>query len=369
MLSLYRNAIDKNYLESEKIQFYLRVTIISLVIINLVYLRYFSQDMFLQENVKALFPYPVLALLISFIDFYLIYKHPYLFQKQRIILMSLFDVFATVGVMYVSGELSVYYPVLLLWFVIGYGMRYGVGIGYITYANVLLGWSVLLYFSDFWHQNLDMGFGWLIAYAVIPLYFFKLVKELHRNIFQLYKEVDDSKYKALHDPLTKLPNRIYFNDMLERYIQEYKKKGDKFALIFIDLDAFKAINDSFGHEIGDEVLIEVSKRIATLNSFISRLGGDEFVALVKFKSKDELDRKLKKLMKTLNKECLDDTIQLSASIGVALYPDDAQTMYDLKKRSDLAMYKAKAEGKNRYVYFSQMYGNIVADENSNNRSE
>ena len=267
--------------------------------------------------------------------------------------MSILDVVATVFVMYLAGELSAYYPVLLLWFVAGYGMRYGVKIGYIVYANVLLSWSLLLYYSDFWQQNLEMGFGWLIAFLVIPLYFFKLVAELRSNIFQLHKEVDDSNYKALHDPLTKLPNRTYFNETLKIYMNNYETNNKHFALLFIDIDEFKMINDSFGHEVGDQVLIEVSKRIGSLDAFITRLGGDEFVALLTYNSKDELDKQLVKLMNNIGKKCLNLKIHLSISIGIALYPEDASTMYELKKRADIAMYKAKEMGKNKYIYFSE----------------
>jgi len=347
---LHYSSVNKKYLENEKVQSYMRIVIIVLVIINLLYLHYFSEDPLLEERVQKILPYPFIAFFIASSHLYFLYRYPQFYQKQRIILIGVFDVSATIFIMYLAGELSVYYSVLLLWVEIGYGMRYGVTIGYVVYASVLLAWSLLLYSSEFWHHNLDMGLGWLIAYAVIPLYFFKLVKALQQNIVALHKEVDSSNFKALHDPLTNLPNRIYLNETLEFYITE---KEAKFALVFIDLDGFKEINDSLGHEIGDAVLIEVARRIATLESFSSRLGGDEFVSLVKFKKKDELEEKLKKLMDSMNKECFITQTSLSASVGVALYPEDAITAYDLKKRADLAMYKAKEEGKNRFVYFSK----------------
>ena len=351
---MYKSSINKKYLENEKIQSYVRIAIISLVIANILYLQYFSDDIFLENIAQTIFFYPVLVFFFSLLYLYFLNHYPALYQKQRIIIMSVLDVTASVIVMYLSGELSVYYPVLLLWFVAGYGMRYGVEIGYIIYMATIVAWTLLLYFSDFWSHNLDVGLGWLIAYLVIPLYFFKLVKELRKSIFQLHKEVDDSNYKALHDPLTHLPNRIYFDDTLRNYIQNSQQKDHKFALIFIDLDGFKTINDSFGHEVGDLVLVEVSKRISSLDGFTSRLGGDEFVALINFKMENELEKQLEKLMKNLNKECSNPQIKLSASVGIALYPDDATTMYDLKKKSDLAMYKAKEKGKNRYMYFSEI---------------
>lgn len=349
---MYYNSVNKTYLENEKIQSYIRLTIIMLVIVNILYLQYFSDNPLFEESAQRIFFYPIFILFISLTHLYFLYRNPAFYQKQRIVFMSIVDVTSTVFVMYLAGELSAYYPVLLLWFVAGYGMRYGVEIGYIIYVNVILEWGLLLYYSDFWQQNLEVGFGWLIAYMVIPLYFFKLVKKLHKNIFKLHKEVDDSNYKALHDPLTNLPNRIYFDKTLETYMKNYEKKQHKFALIFIDLDEFKTINDSFGHEVGDNVLVEVSRRICSLDGFITRLGGDEFIALVEYNSKVELDAKLVSLMQTVGAKCLNPNIHISISIGVALYPDDASTMYELKKKADLAMYKAKEKGKNRYVYFS-----------------
>jgi len=326
-----------------------------MVILNILYLQNFSNNPLFHEIAIKVLPYTFIALIISLIHLFVLYKFPSFHQNSRIILMSILDVSVTIWVMYLADELAVYYAALLLWFIIGYGMRFGTYVGYITYINVLIGWSLILVFNRFWNENIETGIGWLIAYTVIPLYFFKLVKELKINIHQLHKEVDISHYQALHDPLTQLPNRIYFNESLEKFVKEYEQKKKKFALLFIDLDGFKDINDSYGHEAGDSILIEASQRIASINGFTSRLGGDEFVSIKQYSSKEELEEILHTLMDNLRKECPNHhDIQLSASVGVALYPDDAKTLYDLKKKSDIAMYKAKEFGRNRYMFYSDI---------------
>lgn len=138
--------------------------------------------------------------------------------------------------------------------------------------------------------------------------------------------------------------------MLENVIQEYEKNITQFALIFIDLDDFKKINDVHGHIEGDNVLVEIAKRISISDDFVARLGGDEFVIISKYKEKKELYSKLDSLTQSISVTYKDGTIELSASIGVVHYTNGME-ISELKKRADIAMYKAKAMGKNRYNFY------------------
>jgi len=138
--------------------------------------------------------------------------------------------------------------------------------------------------------------------------------------------------------------------MLENVIQEYEKNITQFALIFIDLDDFKKINDVHGHIEGDNVLVEIAKRISISDDFVARLGGDEFVIISKYKEKKELYSKLDSLTQSISVTYKDGTIELSASIGVVHYTKGME-ISELKKRADIAMYKAKAMGKNRYNFY------------------
>jgi diguanylate cyclase (GGDEF)-like protein len=153
---------------------------------------------------------------------------------------------------------------------------------------------------------------------------------------------------ALRDSLTGLPNRASFNDFLAREIDLVDETETKVALIAIDLNRFKEINDLRGHSAGDEVLQILSRRMTSLlrdGEFVARLGGDEFVAVHRMRSHADLDDFLSRLETALFKSIrLEDyEIATGASIGVALYPDNADTAEILINNADLAMYRAKAD--------------------------
>ena len=263
------------------------------------------------------------------------------FQKIRMIVIPVLDVLASVYVMYLAGDVGIYFAGLLLWYIIGYSSRFGNKIGYMVYGVTIFSWLALIYFSSYLRQNSTLAFGWLAAYIIIPLYYFKLVAKLHHTIKQLHKEVDSSSYKAGHDPLTNLPNRFLFQEALEKYVTNFTKNGQKFALFFIDLDGFKQINDVYGHDRGDQILTEVSQKVQAINSDTARLGGDEFVSIIKYDKQDTLIEKKYKG---------DKEILLSASIGISCYPCDTTSLYELKKYADKAMYSAKIKGKNTYAF-------------------
>ena len=165
-------------------------------------------------------------------------------------------------------------------------------------------------------------------------------------------------YHAFHDLLTTLPNRTLFKERLSQAIVHSKRNGEKFALLFIDLDQFKKINDSLGHHIGDEVLIEVAKRLQKMireEDTLSRLGGDEFTIILKnIKTPQNAAKIAQKINSILNEPVIvgRHTLYISSSIGISIYPDDTNLADDLIKYADTAMYKAKDEGRNDYQFYS-----------------
>jgi len=165
-------------------------------------------------------------------------------------------------------------------------------------------------------------------------------------------------YQAHHDALTGLPNRVLFNDRLEQAIERAKRRQTNIALLFIDLDHFKEINDSLGHDVGDMILKTVSKRIKEIvrdKDTVSRLGGDEFIVILEDLSQSE-DASLiaDKILDSLSKAVIVDEniLYVSCSIGISIYPDDGISIQDLLKFADSAMYKAKSEGRNNYQYYN-----------------
>lgn len=165
-------------------------------------------------------------------------------------------------------------------------------------------------------------------------------------------------YLAHHDPLTKLPNRLLFGDRLEQALRHAKRNNMGVALLFIDLDEFKEINDSFGHNLGDQLLKKVAERLKKHvrdHDTISRLGGDEFTIIIEDLA-DASDAALvaQNLLNAFHQPVeLDEQLHISLSIGISLYPNDADQPEALIRNADTAMYRAKAAGKNRYEFYTK----------------
>lgn len=174
---------------------------------------------------------------------------------------------------------------------------------------------------------------------------------------------------AHYDPLTSLPNRVFFNEILNKAI-EYSKINNKiFAILFIDLDNFKKINDIYGHATGDKTLIETGNRFAEVlrtGDILARLGGDEYIVLLRNISHPKhastvAEKIIKSSAQSLNIDSHEFFI--SASIGISIFPNDGNSLEDLQKHADMAMYKAKHVGGGIYQYYTQDM-NIAALENS-----
>ncbi len=175
---------------------------------------------------------------------------------------------------------------------------------------------------------------------------------------ELLRQKQSLTKQAYYDTLTTLPNRILFYDRLHQAITKSKRSDKEFAIMFIDLDKFKEINDSLGHNIGDLVLMEVALRLK--NSLreidtVARLAGDEFLVIVEdIDSKKSIELLAKKLLETLSSAMDIDgnELYITASIGISIYPDHAEDSKILVKHADQAMYKAKNIGKNNFQFYN-----------------
>ncbi|MGF6755884.1 putative bifunctional diguanylate cyclase/phosphodiesterase [Paraburkholderia sp. GAS42] len=171
-------------------------------------------------------------------------------------------------------------------------------------------------------------------------------------------------YLALHDNLTKLPNRVLLEDRLDRAIQGANRENSRFALMFMDLDGFKTVNDAYGHHIGDLLLVEVAQRIG-LNvrsqDTIARVGGDEFVLLAGVAEPADAATLADKVLTAIQEpfQVAGRLLRISTSIGIAMYPGDGVRQDDLLTNADAAMYHAKALGRNAYCFFeASMNANV-----------
>jgi diguanylate cyclase (GGDEF)-like protein len=166
-------------------------------------------------------------------------------------------------------------------------------------------------------------------------------------------------YLASHDPLTGLPNRTLFNERLGAEMAEVHRRGRRLALLYIDLDNFKDVNDTLGHATGDSLLRHVATRLEAelrAGETVARIGGDEF-ALIQVDPEDTSrpGELAERLLATLSQPFVvhERPIFIGASIGITLYPDDAGTLELLHRNADLAMYRAKSDGRNRCHFFDE----------------
>ena len=165
-------------------------------------------------------------------------------------------------------------------------------------------------------------------------------------------------FLANHDPLTALPNRTMFHDALRHAIAQAKLHGEQLALLFIDLDRFKVINDSLGHDAGDQLLRAVAERLSGAlkeSDLLARLGGDEFVMLIeRTHDVQEIAHFAESILRALGKPFMLEGREffVSCSIGISLFPHDGEDGQSLLKNADIALYRAKETGKNTYQFFS-----------------
>ncbi|WP_176787605.1 diguanylate cyclase domain-containing protein [Roseospirillum parvum] len=175
-----------------------------------------------------------------------------------------------------------------------------------------------------------------------------------RDITDSHLKDEQIRHLAFHDPLTGLPNRLILYDRLQHAIARTRREDECLALIFLDLDRFKEVNDRLGHEIGDLLLQEVARRIQDhlrASDTAVRLGGDEFVVLMEGQDPvAHCPRASSALIRAISQpmELQGHTVQVGASLGVAYFPDDAEDMDTLLNKADAAMYAAKSAGRNTY---------------------
>ena len=190
---------------------------------------------------------------------------------------------------------------------------------------------------------------------------------IHTNLADIIKSQERIDFLAYHDSLTELPNRLNFEENLTHSLKVAKRTKTKLAILFIDLDRFKVINDTLGHHVGDELLKKVASIIKSLLrdvDMLSRIGGDEFVVtLENITSSEDLAHIALKILREISKPitALGHTLNTSASIGIAVFPNDAEDVVTLLKYADSAMYKAKDLGKNRFHFFTNELSSNISN--------
>jgi len=182
--------------------------------------------------------------------------------------------------------------------------------------------------------------------------------ERQRLLVDTEKAREIQQHLAYHDVLTSLPNRLLFYDRLEQALVHAKRYSGRLAVLFLDLDGFKLVNDSKGHLAGDRLLQLVGSRLKGSmreSDTIARLGGDEFTILLKgIKSADDVTRAVQKVLDVISKPFVvnDTSVAITSSIGVSVYPQDGADSETLMQRADVAMYRAKGQGRGTFSLFN-----------------
>jgi diguanylate cyclase (GGDEF)-like protein/PAS domain S-box-containing protein len=187
------------------------------------------------------------------------------------------------------------------------------------------------------------------------------------DISSLKRTQEQLNYLAYHDPLTELPNRLLFNDRLAHALERAARANDQLALLFVDLDNFKNVNDSLGHPVGDALLMQVAARLRHLarkDDTVARLSGDEFVIVLEnIHAADDTVILARKLIDAFNQPFTvqGHELHVTLSIGISLYPRDGRDVETLVRNADAALYRAKEEGRNNFYYYTEELTSTVLD--------
>lgn len=283
----------------------------------------------------------------------LVFGRPSHFRKA---LGVLTDTAALSSAIYVLGlQGAAVYPIFL-WSIVGHGLRYGQRYLVFSAASSIIGFTAAAIFSTEWLRTSTTAASFVMGMVVLPLFYASLVRQLHEARSKLEEQVKEVSKAAYYDRLTGLPNRHLLESQLEKEIARAKRHSTLFSLMFLDLDGFKAINDTHGHAAGDIVLCEIAARLTGAireTDTASRLGGDEFIILLTDIRDAETVRTIaEKLMKVVAEpiqvQGIPVSLQVTASIGVASYPEHGTEAGVLLRQADHAMYKVKRRGRNGF---------------------
>ncbi|MCP5430744.1 MAG: EAL domain-containing protein [Chromatiaceae bacterium] len=260
-----------------------------------------------------------------------------------------------------------FYP-LFLWVMIGNGIRYGQH--YMQFATLfgLLGFSAAMAHSGFLWSQPASYIGLMFGLVLMPRFFLIMFERLADANTKLKEQKERAEYMASHDTLTGLPNRAYLHTRLEQSLARARRGGQELAIAFIDLDAFKSINDSFGHEYGDYLLAQVADAMRSVirgSDTVSRLGGDEFVVVIEdFDDSRILGTVIERLFTCVGRYYTIGEYEtyVTWSCGVVVYPRDGSDIHTLLKHADTAMYAAKSRGTNQYAFYDASMSALVSEQ-------
>ncbi len=292
--------------------------------------------------------------LLSLIHYFIIMRKPHLlvaFRKNFLIFADLSVLTLLIGLFEKQGLFLLPFYILI---VMRNGLSFGISYFYTSIVLASISWVLLLIYVPYWRMHSDIIATFAMTTFLIPLFYLKYIARVHEKNDELSEMLTSTTYDASYDTLTGVANRKMYKDFMHQTLRE----RSFFALLFIDLNKFKAINDNFGHHIGDKVLQEVSRRLKEAiedEDFLARLGGDEFVIITKRKKvfiKKFIERIEQNVIGKYTTEGV--TVPISLSIGISFYPDDGTDEMLLSKYADEAMYLAKQKQHSYHQFYSEI---------------
>ncbi len=345
-------------------------SIVSIQSSNLIQFEYILQDAFSWWFNELLITYITLPLLLSVLYFNRdSYKKIYISLNEKLEAATIFIGMGVAAWLFMryeqllgSSDTIIF---VLLGFVLWAGLRFKIIVAHaaIFVAAIVAFMTIILSDSSphsaaYSHAIFTLKFG-MLPLALGGLFVAAAFSERH------YAEAELNQL-ANHDPLTNLPNRAYFHDFINRSLAHAQRQKHQVYLLFIDLDRFKKINDSQGHDVGDAVLKIIANRLNDVlrgDDFVARLGGDEFAVIYTHPPvKNAASNLARKIIGIISEpfDIGDRRYNVGASIGVSVYPDDANDASALLRQADLAMYQAKSK-QSGFEYFSDEM-NVLAHE-------
>lgn len=275
----------------------------------------------------------------------------------RRVLAACGDLGTTSLVMHMTGvHGAMMYPVYL-WVIVGNGLRFGLRYLFMATAIGAGGFVLVIMYTPVWQENLTVASGLLLGMLVLPLFYASVLNELQTANKKLAEQMEETAFAATHDALTSLPNRYLFQDRLKQQMNLSHRQQTKLAVLFIDIDDFKAINDNYGHLAGDGVLCEIGQRLrltARAADTVARLAGDEFIVLLTgIQHESAVINAAGRLLAIFRTPfpVQGHGLTVTGSIGYSLFPDHSDTLDGLIRHADQAMYQTKRNGGNNFLSY------------------
>ncbi|MCG6968024.1 MAG: EAL domain-containing protein [Chromatiaceae bacterium] len=292
-------------------------------------------------------------------------KDTFLWRRYPVILLDL-GVASYLTAHFSSAGVA-FYP-LFLWVMIGNGIRYGERFMQFATLFGLLAFTGAMATSGFLWNHPGTYIGLMFGLVLMPRFFLVMIDRLSEANSELKEQKEQAEFMATHDVLTGLPNRAYLHTRMEQTLAQARRERRNVAVAFIDLDSFKSINDSFGHEYGDYLLCQVADAMTGVlraSDTVSRLGGDEFVVVIEDSGDGaRIGRVIERLFSCVGRYYTIGEYEtyVTWSCGVVIYPRDGEDIHSLLKHADTAMYAAKSLGPNNYTFYDTAMSALVGEQ-------